>query len=233
VSDVVKIGDVTLYQGDCRDILPTLPKVDAVITDPPYGIGYGYLNYEDSQENLKRLVDFFVPHCISIADRVAVFCGVNNLQIYPIANWTMAWHWKGTNVYGKYGINQWQPIICYGKDIKGFGSINGQIKSDAIYYEGGNCDEIKKFDGHPCPKNLGIMLKVIARLSIESQTILDPFMGSGTTGVAAIQLGRSFIGIEREPKYFDIACKRIEQAVGQGKLFQHEKPAEPVQESFL
>jgi DNA modification methylase len=77
------------------------------------------------------------------------------------------------------------------------------------------------------------MLKVIARLSIESQTILDPFMGSGTTGVAAIQLGRKFIGIEREPKYFDIACKRIEQAVAQGKLFQHEKPAKPVQESFL
>ena len=229
---IEKIGNATLYLGDCMDILPTLEKVDAVITDPPYGIDYNYLNYKDSQENLKRLIDFFVPYCVSISDRVAIFCGVNNLQIYPVATWTMAWHWKGTNTYGKYGINQWQPILCYGKDIKGFGSINGQIKSDAIYYEGGNSDEIKKFDGHPCPKNVGIMLKVIARLTQAPQTILDPFMGSGTTGVACAQMGRSFIGIEREPAYFDIACKRIEQAYQQGQLFEHE-PIKQIQGDLL
>lgn len=215
----VTIGGATLYLGDCMDILPTLSKVDAVITDPPYGIGYKYLNYEDSQENLKKLVSVFIPLSIDIADRVAVFCGVNNLQLYPPATWTLAWHWRGTNTYGKYGINQWQPILVYGQDIKGFGSINGTLKSDAIYYEGGNCDERKEFDLHPCPKNVGIMFKVINRLSVEGNIVVDPFMGSGTTGVACAQMGRNFIGIEREPKYFDFACKRIEQAYAQGQMF--------------
>ncbi len=84
---------------------------------------------------------------------------------------------------------------------------------------------------HPTEKPLGVMLWCIEQAG-NPETILDPFMGSGTTGVAAIQLGRSFIGIEREPKYFDIACQRIEQALAQGKLFAAE-PVKQVQESFL
>jgi site-specific DNA-methyltransferase (adenine-specific) len=78
--------------------------------------------------------------------------------------------------------------------------------------------------GHPTEKPVGLM-SYIVRLSVrEKGTALDPFMGSGTTGVAAIQLGRKFIGIEREPKYFDIACQRIEQAVAQGQLFAEPQP---------
>lgn len=214
-----QIGDATLYLGDCLEILPTLDKVDAVITDPPYGIGYKYISYEDSAENLSLLVSNFIPMCQSISERIAIFCGVNNLQKYPPADWTIAWHWRGTNTFGKYGYNQWQPIICYGKDIKGFGRVNGELKSDAIYYEGGNCDEVKNFDGHPCPKNVGIMRRIINRFSLESATILDPFMGSGTTGVACMNLVRKFIGIEIEPKYFDIACERIDNAQRQQRMF--------------
>jgi site-specific DNA-methyltransferase (adenine-specific)/modification methylase len=84
---------------------------------------------------------------------------------------------------------------------------------------------------HPTMKPLPVMLWTIEKAG-DINSILDPFMGSGTTGVAAIQLGRSFIGIEREPKYFDIACKRIEQAVAQGQLFAPEQPKQ-VQETFL
>ena len=73
---------------------------------------------------------------------------------------------------------------------------------------------------------------IVMRASLPLETILDPFMGSGTTGVAAIQLGRKFIGIEREPKYFDIACQRIEQAVAQGQLFAPE-PVKQVQEQLI
>ena len=130
-----QIGDATLYLGDCLEILPTLDKVDAVITDPPYGIGYKYISYEDSAENLSLLVSNFIPMCQSISERIAIFCGVNNLQKYPPADWTIAWHWRGTNTFGKYGYNQWQPIICYGKDIKGFGRVNGELKSETSWSE--------------------------------------------------------------------------------------------------
>ena len=88
-------------------------------------------------------------------------------------------------------------------------------------------------NGHPCPKPIRQMIWMVNRMTRnKDDSILDPFMGSGTTGVAAIQLGRKFIGIEREPKYFDIACKRIEQAVAQGQLFAPE-PVKQVQEALL
>jgi site-specific DNA-methyltransferase (adenine-specific) len=110
--------------------------------------------------------------------------------------------------------------------------------SGAIFV--GNAVEKKKVSehplvqdaAHPTVKPLAILNKYVGICSLPSQTILDPFMGSGTTGVAAIQLGRKFIGIEREPKYFDIACKRIEQAVSQGQLFAPEQ-LKQVQETFL
>jgi DNA modification methylase len=199
-----------IYCGDCLEILPLLPNVDLVVTDPPYGIGYGYLTYNDTRENLDFLISGFIPKVRERASICAVFSGVNNLQKYPVADWTIAWHWRGTNTYGKYGINQWQPIICYGKDLKGFGSINGILKSDAIYYEGGNCDEVKKFENHPCPKNVGIMKRIIVRLSNDWQSILDPFLGSGTTLVACKELNRNGIGIEISEKYCDIAKKRLQ-----------------------
>ena len=71
---------------------------------------------------------------------------------------------------------------------------------------------------HPCPKPESFMRWMVGKASLPDETVLDPFMGSGTTGVACMNLGRSFIGIEREPKYFDIACRRIEDAQRQGRL---------------
>ena len=204
---------ITIYHGDCREILPDLPRVDLVLTDPPYGIDYKYLSYEDTRENLLEIIKVALPLIREAAPRVAIFCGVNNLSFYPAARWVLAWHWKGTNTYGKYGYNQWQPILCYGKDIKGFGSVNGVLKSDAFRFEGGNCDEVKDFKHHPCPKNIGVMKRLCARLSFEGETILDPFMGSGTTLRAAKDLGRKAIGIEIEEKYCEIAAKRLAQEV--------------------
>jgi DNA modification methylase len=79
--------------------------------------------------------------------------------------------------------------------------------------------ETSEKNGHPCPKPVRFQKLWIERVACDAETILDPFMGSGTTGVAAVQMGKSFIGIEREPKYFDIACKRIEDAQRQGDFF--------------
>ena len=84
---------------------------------------------------------------------------------------------------------------------------------------------------HPCPKPESFMRWMVGKASLPDETVLDPFMGSGTTGVACMNLGRRFIGIEIEPKYFDIACERIERAYAQGKLFQPE-PAKPEQQEI-
>jgi len=203
---------ITIYHGDCLEILPQFPdkSFDLCLTDPPYGLNYHYLSYEDSVENLKHLIQHFVPEARRVASLMVSFTGLSNLFLYPFPDWCCAWYWKGTNVYGKMGVNQWQPIICYGKDLKGFGSINGVIKSDSFYYEGGNCGEVKDFSVHSCPKNLGIMQILVRRFSIENQIVLDPFMGSGTTLVAAKKLGRKAVGIELSEKYCEIAVKRIE-----------------------
>lgn len=231
---IEKIGNATLYLGDCMDILPTLPKVDAVITDPPYGIGFDYQGYEDTQENLAKLISFFVPTCRAISKRTLITCGNTNIAMYPQADWYGCWTFDTTSSRGKLGWSQWQPIIFYGDDIyKGTKSIGQNIKSDRIH-----CsirpDQLASSNdyGHTCSKPLPFMWALIGRFSLNQEIILDPFMGSGTTGVATIQIGRSFIGIEREPAYFDIACRRIEQAYKQGQLFEHE-PIKQIQSELL
>ena len=225
-----------LYLGDCLEFMRGMDagSVDAVIADFPYGIDYPYRTYNDTRENLIKLINSAVPEMRRIAKRVAIFCGVNNLQLYAVADWTIAWYWKGTNTYGMYGINQWQPIVLYGKDVSGFGSVNGVLKSDAIYYEGGNCDELKHFDDHPCPKNVGIMRRLIARITSDYDTVLDVTMGSGTTGVACMQLGRNFIGCEIDPNYYAIAERRIRDAAAQLPLPEmHAPKIEAIQEAML
>lgn len=220
MSNPVIIGNATLYLGDCRDVLPTLGKVDAVVTDPPYGIDFPYEGYEDTLANLEALIASFVPTCRDKATRVVITPGVSNVQRYPVADWIGAWTWETTATFGKLGYSQWQPILYYGKDLDGFGNVNGALKSDRIHFAGGSA-KISSDDPsvHTCPKPLGFMRRLLTRFTHEGETVLDPFLGSGTTGVAAVQMGRRFIGIEREPKYFEIACRRIEDAQRQGDMF--------------
>ena len=107
----VEIGNATLYLGDCMDILPRLPKVDAVITDPPYGIGFDYQGYDDTQGNLEKLIAVFIPYGIQMAKRMAVTCGNTNIAIYPKADWYACWTFDTTSSRGKLGWSQWQPIL--------------------------------------------------------------------------------------------------------------------------
>jgi len=228
------IGDCTLILGDCRDVLETVGPVDAVVTDPPYGIGFPYEGYSDTLPNLEDLVAAFVPACREMAQRVVITPGVSNVQRYPVADWIGAWTWETTATFGMLGFSQWQPILYYGKDLAGFGSINGALKSDRIHFAGGSA----KIDGgageiHTCPKPLGFVERLLTRFTLEGETILDPFMGSGTTGVACVNLDRAFIGIEREPTYFDIACRRIEAAYKQPRLFTDPPIPKPVQKTLL
>lgn len=223
---VETIGRARLYLGDCREVMASWPecfRVDAVVTDPPYGIGFPYEGYDDTLENLEALVTEFVPACRARANRVIITPGVSNVQRYPVADWIGAWTWETTATFGKLGFSQWQPILYYGSDLEGFGSVNGALKSDRIHFAGGSA----KIDGaageiHTCPKPLGFMQRLLTRFTNEGETVLDPFLGSGTTGVAAVTSSRKFVGIEREPAYFDIACRRLERAQRQGYLFGEE-----------
>ena len=225
---------VTLYLGDCREILPTLGNVDAVVTDPPYGLDYAYLSYDDSPENLAELVDSFLPLARAVATRVIVFPGVHNLALYPKSTWTISWSWRNTSHFGMAGYNMWQPILLYGEDMKAFGNVNGLTKSDSIHFADSNgigfLGECVK--DHPCPKPEKVMRWILQRFTEPSAIVVDPFSGSGTTGVAAVKMGRKFIGIEIEPKYFDIACRRISDALARPDLF-IEAPAKIKQEAFI
>jgi site-specific DNA-methyltransferase (adenine-specific)/modification methylase len=223
----VQIGNATLYLGDCMDILPTLPKVDAVITDPPYGIniaskgavgGVGKYPPKDYGENTwdSAIPSPEVMALIDAAGKWHAYFGGNYFHV-PLSSCWLVWDKLNTGNFADCELawTNWPGAV---RRLQW--RWNGMIRQ-------GNEERY-----HPTQKPLEVM-KWVIELCPKAETILDPFMGSGTTGVAAIQLGRKFIGIEREPKYFDIACQRIEQAVAQGQLFEPEKPRQPEQEAFF
>lgn len=220
MSRVETIGSATLYLGDFRDILPTLGRADALVTDPPYGIGFPYLSYEDSRENLRGLISALFNSREQF-DRAAILCGPSQIHEYPPPDWVGAVTWNTTGSFGKFGYSQWTPVLLYGQDIAGFGNVNGITKSDVYHINGGGAvgfQRSKEEAKHTCPKPLNIMLQTVQRYTPAGGIVVDPFMGSGTTGVAAINLDRKFIGIEIEPKYFDISCRRIEEEAARPRL---------------
>ena len=208
---VERIGDATLYLGDCLEILPTLPKVDAVITDPPYGIGLEYGEHKDTAV----AVGEFGPRVVEMGRRIARVVSITpgnlNQYKYPQPTWTLCWFNRAGAGSGPWGFSCWQPILCYGPDP--YLATGKGRRPDFIEWS-----EAAEKNGHPCPKPYQFMFRWITRVSL-SGAVVDPFMGSGTTGVACANLGRKFIGIEIEPKYFDIACERIDNAYRQTRMF--------------
>ncbi len=215
----VTIGNATLYLGDCLDVLPTLPKVDAVITDPPYGLaerlqgGTWGKSYKGAYEDW----DAFAPQqtlqkFLAITQKAIVWGG--NYFTLPSTRCFLVWYKRDS-------------IKTMADCEMAWTNFDSNARLFDWTIAATNAERV----GHPTQKPLALMKWCIEQAG-SPQTILDPFMGSGTTGVAAIQLGRSFIGIEREERYFQIACERIEQAVAQGQLFAPEQPKQ-VQESFL
>ena len=216
----VEIGDATLYLGDCMDILPTLDKVDAVITDPPYGIGadkgkkgaipfkggkaYEMAHHpENDWDKTRPPIDLL--QSIVCAGDVAIIWGGNYFAdcFTPQGKWL--W-WDKCQTMPTYGDGELAWTNLSGTTPKKFVWANNKIIADRTPRH------------HPTQKPLELMKWCIEQAG-HPKTILDPFMGSGTTGVAATQMGRKFIGIEREPKYFDIACERIEAASKQVDMF--------------
>lgn len=207
----------TLYQGDALDILPTLAagSVDAVVTDPPYGLGFAYNSYEDTRDNLRRLIADCMPQVRRVAPRVYVLPGITQISLYPEPDWILSVVWNTTASFGKYGYTQWMPVLAYGKDLRGFGNVNGVTKTDTIKIGGGGGVGFMRGQeekAHPCPKPITLMRMLVNRLTCSGDLVLDPFAGSGTTGVVCLQTGRRFIGIELDEQYFAIAAQRLEAA---------------------
>jgi len=210
MSRIETIGNAILYLGDCRDILPTLGKVDAVVTDPPYGIGYSSApvvgkNRSDKTRYAATDWDTSAPDvtpAIQMADKAIVWGG--NYFGLPASRCWLVWHKPDI-------APSLSPVELAWTNInRNSGHYRYSISATGL-------ERTADGNGHPTQKPLPLMKWCIGFLP-DAQTILDPFMGSGTTGVAAVQMGRKFIGIEREPKYFDIACRRIEDAQRQGRL---------------
>lgn len=210
------IGDCTLYLGDCLQVMPTLSKVDAVVTDPPYGIGitrsnrisvsrgHGGKAWDDAAADLSWLDDVSTP---------AIVWGGNYFDLPP--------H-RAPLVWDKNNA---------GRDFADFelAWTNLDMVARRFVYRPMNMDGGKQ---HPTQKPVALMKWCLGFLP-DAETILDPFMGSGTTLVACAKLGRKGIGIELDPDYFEIACKRVREAYAQPDMFvEQAKPSAPVQEGF-
>jgi site-specific DNA-methyltransferase (adenine-specific)/modification methylase len=220
----VVIGNATLYLGDCLDILPTLPKVDAVITDPPYGIGARLvrggrggtfdmlINSGADEWDVKPSADL-LRALIDMAN-VSLIWGGNFLELPPCDK-PLCWNKLRPN---QKNLSEWE--YCWT-------TLVGRAEMITHCANGGFVSNEERV--HPTQKPTPVMRWCIQKAG-NPQTILDPFMGSGSTGVAAMELGRSFIGIERDARYFDIACRRIENAQRQETLF---APEPQTQEALL
>lgn len=221
---VEQVGDATLYRGDCLEILPTLPKVDAVITDPPYGLGQdakqvasrGHqtigsglaaaiaTDYGEFAWDKRSATSEQISACIDAATSAVIFGG-NYFALPPSSCWLVWDKINGTCDFADCEL-AWTNLR---KAVRIFRHMwNGMLRDS----------ERTISRVHPTQKPVALMAWCIEQVG-NPMTILDPFMGSGTTGVACVQLGRKFIGIEIEPRYFDIACERIANAQRQGKLF--------------
>lgn len=302
----VVIGNATLYLGDCREILPALPKVDAVITDPPYGVLDE--TWDDmTRRELARFTMSWAGLAAGLSDTACIFFGeCTRAVVSPILGAIyedvrqIIWNKMGgsvaedrmfyafESVYYCHSADTWETaepkalevgrLLTKARMASGLSrgavdmAVRGKKTGLCFRWEEGAClptaeqvllirnaialgddfddalalavsakDEAlgraraetskraaKSLDvltfappsqrDHPTQKPIPLMEQLIEIASPDGSTFLDPFMGSGTTGVAAMNLQRQFIGIEREPKYFDIACRRIEDAQRQGRL---------------
>lgn len=206
----VEIGLATLYRGDCREVLPEIGTVDAVVTDPPYGVGFKYGDtYSDTEESFRSVVVPVVTQCIGQATVTCLTMSMRRLWEMPPAKWVLCWAKPGSvRRNAVRGFSEWEPVLVYGP---------ARFTNDFKYLPGSNHADTLTAQ-HPCPKPVKLFRWLVDGACAPGGVVLDPFTGSGTTGVAAVESGRRFIGVELDPAYFDIACKRIDDAQRQQSL---------------
>ena len=218
MAEKVTIGNAELWHGDCREVLPLLPRFAAVVTDPPYGIGMdgrkrrewisarGTRNSYSGHEKLGW--DKTTPsketlaQVIGLGDAVVIWGG-NFMELPPSEKW-LVWD-KGQSLAQSDCELAWTNL----RGAMRIARINrAQLVSDVGLHQ-------RTY--HPTQKPVRLMSWCLEEIAAKGP-VADPYMGSGTTGVAAVRRGLHFTGIERERKYFDIACRRIEDEQRQCRL---------------
>jgi site-specific DNA-methyltransferase (adenine-specific)/modification methylase len=220
MAEKVIIGDCEIWHGDCREVLPMLPQVDLILTDPPYGIGYAAQPTKWSRDNMAREAEEWdneLPDVLPIVAKgnFAMVWGGNHFPLPPTRGWLA---WVKPPGLPSYGTTE----LCWT-------NLSMPCRHLACERVNGGKEQ------HPTQKPVRLMEWCLS-FAPKARTVCDPFMGSGTTGVAYARMGLQFVGIERERKYFDIACRRIEQAYAQRRLFDDEKLATgntPVQTEII
>ncbi len=220
------IGDCIMIQGDCLEVMPQIGKVDAVVTDPPYGIGSWSATGGNSlrQEECDKINAWdssaLVPAALELAFAAApkqIVWGGNYFQLPPCFG-PLLWNKNFRGMHYADGEFAWRN---FGRSLR---ILDLSIQGTEVRQSGRK---------HPTQKPVAVIKWCLSFLP-DAKTILDPFMGSGTTGVACVKTGRKFIGIELDPDYFDVACKRVREAYAQPDFFvavNDDKPAK--QEAFL
>jgi DNA modification methylase len=199
--------DWRIIHGDCLEVLRTLPdaSVDAVITDPPYNVGFRYRKGGDRRADYRNWCQEWFHELLRVrpAGPILISCGVANLATWLAISqprWVLCW-WKPAAM-GRctVGFNNWEPVLLYGTGPrkKGCDVIRACIRPDSA------------LNSHPCPKPLEWAAKQVEMFTKEGDTVLDPFAGSGTVGAACLGTGRNFIGIEVDTTY----CKLIRRRLG-------------------
>ena len=201
-----------LYHGDCLEIMPHLEPVDLVLTDPPYNEKINYGCETDDNKDFAGWIGWMSPIFKIVRNKsntVLISTGIKRLAWYAHIEewkWLLCWHKPAAMGRCSVGFTNWEPVAAWGM-------VNGKgvdvIRSAII--------PKKELEGHPCPKPTGWALGILNLF--KKQSVLDPFLGSGTTAVACERLNRRWIGIEIEERYCKIARQRIENERRQRKLF--------------
>jgi site-specific DNA-methyltransferase (adenine-specific) len=257
----VIIGDCTLYQGDCLELLPTLAPVDMIFTDPPYGHNNNngdlisrreaalgkfsddaaprpILNDGPEANDLVRKFFAMAPRLLARGGCCCCCCGgggpdpqfarwslwldevldFKQMIIWDKGPMGMGWHYRRS--YETVLVAQKPGAACKWHDTSD--RIENIIRPGHL----GMKKQIPSEDAHPTPKPIELAQHFIRLHTLPGETVLDPFMGGGSTAVACVRDGRKFIGVELDPQWFDYSCRRVEDAYKQGDLFRVE-PAKP------
>ena len=217
---------VCIVCDDNRNVLPHIPdkSIDLVLTDPPYGVELkakrakrrdggvnvrlGHYSHEDTPEYVELVVVPVIKQCLQITNAVVLTPGTRNLWKYPPADDIGCFYSAAGTGVGRWGFTCMQPILYYGHDPYLSNGLGSRANSCGQTYPNDANDQ-----NHPCAKPIRMIRWLVVRCSLEGMTILDPFMGSGTTLRASKDLGRHCIGIEIEERYAEIAAKRCMQTV--------------------
>ena len=204
---------ITIYHGDCREVLPGL-TADALVTDPPYGIGWARATWSDDADAYPEIMRWLVAEGVRIGGWCFVFQSMPNIgrfhEWFP-EGWRLFAACKNFAQIRPTGVwHSWDPVVFWNSGPNS-GPNSGVVYRD--YHVGNVAGVLGNNPGHPCPRPLDTMQHIVQLAAAEGAAIVDPFMGSGTTLLAAKNTNRRAIGIEIEERYCEFAAKRLAQEV--------------------